>query len=137
MTKQPRKKRVPAASRAVLYVCILALVLGILYLSARRPLQEGEKQITVAVLHSDGSTRNFTYVTEAAYLGQVLAEEGLISGTEDLYGLFVDTVDGETADFDADGGWWCLWVNGEEAPQSVDATPIADGDAFIWAYTVD
>lgn len=131
------RKPIPAASRAALYLCILALVMGALYLAARRPLQEGEKQITVAVVYSDGSTRNFTYVTEAEYLGQVLAEEGLISGTADSYGLFVDTVDGETADYGADGGWWRLWVNGEEAPQGVDATPIADGDAFIWAYTVN
>ena len=45
------------------------------------------------------------------------------------YGLYVVTVDGETAD-EAQQQWWCFTKGGEMLMTGVDDTMIADGDAY-------
>ena len=113
----------------------LALVLFAVWQSVRPEASEGEKAVTVEVVHSDGSTAAFSYQTDLDSLGELLEQEGLISGSEGAYGLFVDTVDGETADFSRDGGWWRLTCNGEDASTGADEVMMQDGDAYVWIYT--
>ena len=45
------------------------------------------------------------------------------------YGLFITTVDGETAD-DSKQQWWYITKGGEQVNSGADALPIADGDQF-------
>ena len=66
----------------------------------------------------------------------MLLDEGLVKGEEGAFGLFITEVDGETADFAADGGWWGLYQNGEMTASGADSTPIADGDSFALVYSV-
>lgn len=99
--------------------------------------QGGEKEIVVQVTHSDGTEKEFTYHTDKEYLGDLLQQEGLISGTEGEYGLFVDTVDGETAVYEKDGGWWRLICNGEDAATGADGVVLENGGSYDWIYTVD
>ncbi len=129
-----RRKSLPILGLAVFL--ILALALGALWYTVRPRPEAGEKNITVDVVHSDGREQQFSYITEEAYLGPLLVEEGLISGSESAYGLYVETVDGETADYDRDGSWWRLQCNGEDAQTGADTTPLRDGDIFCWTYTV-
>lgn len=121
---------------AVGFFCALALVLGGVWLAVRPAASAGEKTVTVEVLHGDGSRAEFSYETDEAYLGPLLEKEGLISGSDSAYGLFVDTVDGEQAVFEKDGAWWQLFCNGESASAGADSVPMGDGDVFTWAYTV-
>lgn len=93
------------------------------------------KEITFQVVHGDGSTKDFTITTTASNLREALEGEGLISGDESSYGLFVKTVDGETAD-DASQEWWCLTKGGQMWNYGVDDTEISDGDAFEFTLTV-
>ena len=44
------------------------------------------------------------------------------------------TVNGITAD-ESKQQWWCFARNGETLSTGVDATPIADGDAFTATLT--
>lgn len=118
---------------AVVLVVLIAIFAGV-YASTRPETAEGPKTITVEVVHADESSKTFTYHTDAEYLGEVLLDEGLIEGSEESWGLFVTTVDGEAAE--ADGSWWALYQDGEMTPTGVDTTPIADGDAFQWIYTI-
>ena len=46
-----------------------------------------------------------------------------------FWGLYVLTVDGETAD-EAQQQWWCLTKDGEMSPTGVDDTVIADGEHY-------
>lgn len=96
---------------------------------------EEVKNITFTVVHKDGSKADFPISTTATNLRQALEEEGLISGEESSYGLFVTTVDGETAD-DSKEEWWCLTKGGEMWNYGVDDTEIQDGDAFEFTLTV-
>ncbi|MBQ5987536.1 MAG: DUF4430 domain-containing protein, partial [Clostridia bacterium] len=73
--------------------------------------------------------------TDAETLRGALEQESLIAGDEGEYGLFVKTVDGETAD-DAKQEWWCLTKGGEMWMNGVDTTEIADGDAYEFTLTV-
>ena len=131
MTK--RRLYGPAAG-AVLF-CLLAILLAAVWHSSRPAPASGEKHISVEVLHGDGSTAEFSYDTNEEYLGPLLLEEGLISGSEGAYGLYVETVDGETADYGADGSWWKLSCNGEDSQVGVDTVVIQDGDQYAWTYT--
>jgi len=81
---------------ALLVFCALAFGLWRVWQSSLPETAEGSKTVTVAVTHADGSMAEFTYQTELEYLGELLQQEGLISGSAGDYGLFVETVDGET-----------------------------------------
>ena len=55
--------------------------------------KEGEKSITVTVVHGDGSSKDFDLQTNSEYLREALEEQDLITGTEGEYGLFITEVD--------------------------------------------
>jgi hypothetical protein len=94
------------------------------------------KQITVTVVHKDGSSKEFTYETNEQYLGTVLKEAGLIQGEDGPYGLMISTVDGELADWNVDQGYWALYVGEEYAVTGIDMTPITDGGSYSLEYTI-
>ena len=111
---------------ALVICCVLA---AILYFQFRPTPVAGEKEISVLVVHGDQSEKSFVYETDAEYLGEVLLDAALIDGTEGPYGLFVTTVDGETAD-ESKQEWWCISKGGEMTQTSIDTTPITDQDQF-------
>lgn len=130
-SKQKNTKKTLIALVA-LFVIILSFW-GI-YQFTRGHAIEGEKHITVEVIHKDGSLKSFEYQTEHEYLGEVLTEEDLVSGEAGAYGLFITTVDGETAN-NANQEWWCITKNNEQLNTSADQTPIADGEKYELTLT--
>ena len=123
-----KKAWLPAAALVV----VALLLLGIWYVN-RPQGQAGEKTITVEVVHADESIREFTYQTSEEFLGPVLIQEGLVQGEESTYGLFITTVDGETAEGNQ---WWCITQDGQMVETGADTTPIADGDHFELTMSV-
>ena len=107
---------------------VAALMLGLWYFT-RPQTQAGDKTVVVEVVHGDGNSKEFTYHTDAEFLGEVLLSEKLAEGEQGAYGLFITTVDGETAQ-DGLHQWWCITKGGERVDTGADATPIADGDRF-------
>ena len=107
---------------------IAVLMLGLWYVSLPQT-QAGDKTVVVEVVHSDESTKEFTYHTSAEYLGEVLLAEQLVEGEQSTYGLFITTVDGETAQ-DSLRQWWCITKDGKQTETGADTVPIADGDHF-------
>ncbi len=125
------KKKLLIGCGALVLACLLAAVL---YIQTRPKTAEGAKAIDVVVVHGDGSEADFHYRTDAEYLGDVLAENGLVEGTESAYGLFITTVDGETAD-ESLQQWWCITRSGEMLSTGADQTPIADGEQYELTLT--
>ena len=121
---------------ALAALCLIVAVMWAVWNFTRPNSNTELKQITVEVCHKDETCNTFTYETDAEYLGEFLLEEGLISGTEGAYGLFVDTVDGESADYSVDGGWWQLLCNGESSATGADAVVLEDGSLYTWLYTI-
>jgi len=120
----------------VLLLAALALIFVIIFLVARPSVSKGAKHITVHVTHLDQSVNTFEYDTDAEFLRQVLKEEnGLIDGSEEAYGLWIKTVDGETAD-DTKQEWWGYSVNGEMAMYGVEQQPVTNGDVIDFTLNV-
>src|SRR5699024_5106518 len=92
------------------------------------------KTITVTVVHSDGKSEDFVFNTDEDYLGEVLQEAGLISGTPGEFGLYIETVDGETASWAENGAYWAYYVGEEYAPASVHVALITDGAVYKLVY---
>ena len=127
-----KKKSVVAG--LVLAVMVLAALLA--WKSFAPKAVEGNKTITVEVVHGDGSGKSFTISTDSENLrGALEQEEGLVIGDESEYGLFVTTVDGETAD-SANEEWWSFTKSGESLMTGVDDTMIADGEQYEITLTV-
>lgn len=125
------RKKLLIGGGALVLVCLLA---ALLYMQTRPEPSVGDKTIDVVVVHGDGSEADFQYQTDAEYLGDVLTENGLVEGTESAYGLFITTVDGETAD-DSLQQWWCITREGEMLSTGADQTPIADGEQYELTLT--
>lgn len=128
-----KNKKLMIAVAAV--VLVIAVLLGV-YMATRPETTRGAKEFTVTVIHKDGTEKNFTYHTDEEYLGPVLLAEGLIEGEEGPYGLMINAVDGEVADWNVDQGYWALYEGEEYAMQGIDLTPVHDGSTFKLVYTI-
>ncbi len=112
---------------------------------AAEPVQDAEStpaaapadEVTIVVLvkHGDGTEKEFTITTESLNLRGALEQEELAQGDESEYGLYVKTVDRETAD-DGAQEWWCFTKDGEMLMTGVDDTMIADGEHYEIVFTV-
>ena len=121
-----QKKQTKIAGILLVLCCVLALIV---FFQTRPDTAAGEKHITISVVHSDSSKSTFSYDTDAEYLGEALTEQNLAEGTEGPYGMFITTVDGETAD-DSKEQRWCITKDGEMVNTGADQTPIQDQDQF-------
>ena len=119
----------------VALVLIIAVMVGV-YLATRPETAAGSKTITVTVVHKDGTEKTFEYHTDEEFLGAVITAEGLVTGYEGEYGLVIESVDGETADWNVDQSYWALFVGEEYATTGAGTTPIYDGDTFRLVYTI-
>ena len=115
----------------VLLVVLIALVLtaGLVWFMNRPQATDGAKSITVEVIHGDDTTKSFPIRTDAETLRQACEEQKLIAGKEGEYGLYVLTVDGETAD-ESIQQWWCITKGEAEHFYGVDETMIQDGEQY-------
>lgn len=114
---------------AVLVLLVLIAAAVFAYIGFSPKANAGSKEIDVTVIHGDGSEKFFELSTDAENLRDALEPEGIIEGTESEYGLFVLTVDGETAD-DSLQQWWCFTKGGESLMTGVDDTMIANGEQY-------
>ena len=87
---------------------------------------------TVEVQGADGKTVTFTVNTDEETVGAALLKLGVIAGDDSEYGLYVKTVNGETADYGTDGTYWGLYINGEYAMTGVDATTLEAGATYAF-----
>lgn len=115
------------------FVVLVAVLLTVFFLT-RPETEAGAKEITVTVIHADGSSKNFTYHTDEEYLGALLLAEGLITGSEGQYGLVIESVDGESADWEKDQAYWSLYEGEAYADQGVSQTPVRDGATYKLVY---
>ena len=98
---------------AALVLVIACVILGVVYQQFMPKGKSGDKTVNVIVTHGDKSKENFTYQTDAAYLGEVLIENELVQGEEGEYGMFITTADKETAD-ESRQQWWCITKSGKQ-----------------------
>ena len=93
-------------------------------------------QFTFTVTGANGESTELTLdATDGEKLSDALAEAGVISAEEAAAG-FVSVVNGEEANYDADGSWWCLTdAAGEMTAVGVADIELHDGDSYAFTYT--
>lgn len=132
--KQTNKKALIGAAALIAVIAVLALVF---FVFREKPVQ-GQKSITIEVIDNTQNSTVYEVHTDAEYLRQAMEEaKGLeFSGTESEYGLMVETINGVTPDYNADGAYWSFYVNGAYCNYGIDSQPVEDGDAFVIQYEV-
>lgn len=93
---------------------------------------EGNTVFYFTAVDLEGAESKFEIHTDAATVGAALIENGLISGDDGEYGLYVKTVNGITLDWDKDGKYWSLLIDGEYAMTGVDDTEITSGATYTF-----
>ena len=133
-TKKSNKKVIIGVIALVAVIAVLAIVYSVF----REKPVEGAKSITIEVIDNEQNSTTYEVDTDAEFLRQAMEEaDGLeFSGTESDYGLMVETVNGVTADYNADGAYWSFYVNDTYCNYGVDSQPVEDGDAFQIKYEV-
>ena len=121
-------------------IAAVVLIIGMLgvYQTFREKPVEGSKEITIEVVDKSGEISEYETQTDAEYLFGAMQE------TKDLefeyyegdYGPVITSVNGEKADFETDGAYWSILVNGEYGNYGVGEQPVEDGDVFQIAYTI-
>ena len=121
---------------AAVALSVAIVLLGGLFMATRPEAVAGGKNITVTVVHGDGSEKVFEYATDAEYLGDVIVAEGLVNGEEGPYGLYFDTVDGEQAVWEVNQAYWSILIGEEYATVGADGIVLTDGGAYSLVYTI-
>lgn len=143
MAEQQKKKVNKAAViGAVALVAVIAILAAVFLVFREKPV-EGAKSITLEVIDNNQQSTVYDVHTDAEYLRQAMEQaDGLeFSGSESEYGLFIDTVNGVTADYATDGAYWSFYVKDADGNYAycsygVDTQPVEDGDAFQIRYEV-
>ena len=123
----------------VIIAAILILYFGV-YQNFGPKASAGAKTYTLEVVNDQGETKSYEGRTDAEFLSGIMDElqaEGDFSyeGTDGDYGLYINTVNGLTADYDKDGAYWSIMVNGDYGQYGADSQPVADGDDYQLVYT--
>lgn len=119
----------------ILTAVVIVLAMLAAYLVFGPAGRAGIKSVTVEVQHLNGGEAHYEIRTKAEYLRKALEDANLVKGSETSYGLWVETVDGETAD-ETKEEWWGYTVNGEFAVYGVDSQPVSDGDIYVFTLNV-
>lgn len=96
----------------------------------------GEGAVTVKVkVSAEDKSVILTVHTDRDMLGAALTDNGLVSGEESEYGLYIKFVNGIEADYDKNQAYWAISKDGEYLMTGADSTPIADGENYELTYT--
>lgn len=132
-TKKSNRKIIIGA--AVLVVLIAAFL--IIFNVFREKPVAGSKSITLEVAGQDSQTLEYQVETDAEFLRQAMeeAKDFTFEGEEGDYGFTLYTINGETHNWNVDGSYWSVYVNGEYGQYGIDSQPVKDGDVFRFEYT--
>lgn len=118
----------------VALAAVIALMAG-LYAATRPKTVEGSKQVTIQIVHKDGSEKNLEFGTDHEYLADLLLEKELVTGyASEEYGFTIESVDGVTADWTVDGAYWALYEGEEYATTSAAGIILVDGGIYRLVY---
>lgn len=126
-------------SKKITIIAVVALALAIIlaagaWFFTRPETTEGSKNITFTVVYKDKTSEKFEISTDALFLAEALVEKELI--VYDASGLYT-TINGVTADYSVDGGWWCIYEGDEPSNLGLNDIPVTDGGVYEAVYTTE
>lgn len=119
---------------------VLIVIFAVVFFANKPATSVGSKNITIEVKNSSGDTSDYELATDAEYLKGAMDElmkKGTgfsYTGTDGDYGIMIDSVNGEKADYATDKAYWALYVNGEFGQYGADSQPVTDGETYSWVY---
>lgn len=133
-TKNNKNKIIAAVIILVILMCA-AVVLYAFY--AQKP-SAGSKSITLSIVYMDGSRDEYELQTDEEYLLDAANEiDGLtIEGHMDGSYFYVETINGVSADYNADGAYWAIYVDGDYGNYGIKDQTIEDGVSYEIRYEV-
>ena len=130
MEKKNTKKGTLIAAVVLAVLVIGALCAWFFYFKPKT--EEGQKKITIQITHMDKAAhkdQTFEVKTKEEFLLAAARSVVKVEGDPGEFGLYVKTVDGETAD-ESKQQWWCIMVNGEMGALAIDSQPVTDGGKY-------
>ena len=125
------KKTIVAVVALLLVVAVMAGV----YLSTRPEAEAGTKNVTVIIIHKDGTQKELKFTTDHENLAALLLEKELVTGYEsEEFGFTIESVDGVTADWAVDSAYWALYEGEEYAVTSAAGILLTDGGLYKLVY---
>ena len=85
---------------------------------------EGATVFTFVTADKDGKETKYEIHTDKKTVGDALLELKIIAGTPGDPGMYIDTVNGVTLDWDKDQMYWAFFENDEYATKGIDLTDI-------------
>ena len=122
---------------------VLIAIFAVAYFTNKRATTVESKNIVIEVKNSSGDISNYDIATNAEYLRGAMDElmaKGTgfsYTGTDGDYGIMIESVNGEKADYAADKSYWAIYVNGEYGQYGADSVPVADGDTYALVHEVE
>ena len=95
---------------------------------------EGKTEVDIKVTAGDKSVV-ITLKTDEKMLEDALLKENLIAGDESEFGLYIKTVNGIIADYDADKTYWAIYKDSEYMMEGAGVTEIASGQEYEFVRT--
>ena len=118
----------------VAFVVVIAAMVGV-FAMTRPEAVAGSKNVTIVIVHKDGTTKELVYETDLEYLADLLLEKELATGyTSEEYGFTVESVDGVTLDWSKDNAYWALYEGEEYATTSAAGLVLTDGGVYKLVY---
>ena len=125
-------KKIVRKSFALITAVILVLSVFALAGCQEKQVDLNEKTVTFKVVYEDGSEKAYEIKTEKGILAEALVDEGIIEYDDSG---FYTTIDGVTADYNADGAWWRITKGGEMLNYGLNDITIKDGETYEATYT--
>lgn len=121
---------------AVIILVILAAVTLVLYMFYGQKPSPGSKSITLSIVYMDGSRDDYELRTDKEYLLDAANEidELSIVGHADGSYFYMDTINGVSADYTADGAYWAIYVDGTYGTYGIKDQTITDGVSYEIRY---
>lgn len=91
---------------------------------------KGKTDFNLVITDTEGEKVTLTIKTDSETVGEALQKEHVIFGTEGEYGLFIETVNGQTLDYDKDGYYWAFYIDGTYAEKGIDLTSIQSDTVY-------
>lgn len=132
-TRKSNKKMIIGATTLLVLIAAFLIIFNVF----REKPVAGSKAITLEVLNQEGQTSEYKVQTDAEFLRQAMeeAKDFTFDGEEGDFGFTLYTINGETHNWNVDGSYWCVYVNGEYGMYGIDSQPVKDGDIYRFEYT--
>ena len=93
-------------------------------------LGQGSTTITLIVEHVNEKKVTFTINTDKTILSEAILEHELMEAHDDVYGLYIDSVNGVTHDWDTDQTYWAIYEGDNYAMVGIEHITITNGATY-------